>query len=324
MRAPGSVPPPAEAQPATAVVVLNPLSGGGRGVRLRPRIEAAIGAAGIDGAVHVTTEPGHATDLAREAATRGVDIIVAVGGDGTVHEIANGMLDAATPEARTPSLAVVPVGTGNDFAKLLGVYGSIDRALHTIGAGTVRRFDAGRAEWEGGARWFVNAMGTGIDVEVVRQILRHRRLPGALSYVAGLARALVRYRAVPITMRASGQPPFQGSIMTIAVSNGRCVGGTFHICPESQPDDGLFDVCVIRELSLLGSLGTAARIVRGRHVGRPGVTVVRSPLVEIDVDPSGGLFFQLDGELHEPASARTIRLRVCPGVLPVRVASPAS
>lgn len=307
-----------------ALFIVNPAARGGRGSRAEARIEAAVASLDVRARVVRTKAPGGAESLAAEGLRDGFSPVVAVGGDGTVHEIANGMLDAATPEARTPSLAVVPVGTGNDFAKLLGVYGSIDRALHTIGAGTVRRFDAGRAEWEGGARWFVNAMGTGIDVEVVRQILRHRRLPGALSYVAGLARALVRYRAVPITMRASGQPPFQGSIMTIAVSNGRCVGGTFHICPESQPDDGLFDVCVIRELSLLGSLGTAARIVRGRHVGRPGVTVVRSPLVEIDVDPSGGLFFQLDGELHEPASARTIRLRVCPGVLPVRVASPAS
>ena len=308
---------------AAVHVVINPLAGGGQGLRIRERIEQAMAQRGVPCVTSVTEGPRHAVRIAEAAALSGAKIIVAVGGDGTVHEVANGILRARDADPTLPAaLAVVPAGTGNDFAKLLGFHGSVDRAITAICAGPERRFDAGRAEWDGGSCCFVNAMGTGIDVEVVRQIARSRPLPGALNYVAGLVRALARYRPVPLDVTAT-TASFSGRIMTIAVANGRCVGGTFHICPDARPDDGLFDICVIRELSLLGSVAMALRIVRGRHTRQGDVMVFRAAAVDIEVPADAPFFFQLDGELHEPRDARSIRLTILPGALRVRLAPPA-
>ncbi|MCI0435713.1 MAG: diacylglycerol kinase family lipid kinase [Gemmatimonadetes bacterium] len=303
-------------------LVINPRAGGGRALRVRDRLEHALSRRGLRPAVSLTTGPGHAVRIAQQSLLDGERVIVAVGGDGTVHEVANGMLRAAGSRAiEEAALAVVPVGTGNDFAKLLGVYGSIDAALDAIADGPVQRLDAGLAEWEGGSAYFVNAMGTGIDVEVIRQIARHQPLPGALNYVAGLIRALARYRPVAITVRTETST-FDGRIMTIAVANGRSIGGTFQICPAARADDGLFDVCIIRELPLFASLRTAARIVRGTHTALDGVTVLRGACTDIWVAPDTPFFFQLDGELHEPPGVRFVRLTLRPGVLPVRTARP--
>jgi len=301
-------------------VVINPLSGGGHGLRIRERLEQGVANGRAACTISVTGGPRHAVRIAEAAASGGADVVVAVGGDGTVHEVANGILRARAADPTLPvALAVVPTGTGNDFAKLLGVHGSIDTAIAAICAGSDRRFDVGRAAWDGGSCCFVNAMGTGIDVEVVRQITRGRPLPGALNYVAGLMRALVRYRPMPLEVTAE-TASFAGKVMTIAVANGRCVGGTFHICPDAQPDDGLFDICVIRALPLMGSLAMALRIARGRHTRHAAVKMFRAATVDIEVPAGVPFFFQLDGELHEPPAARSIRLTVLPSALPVRVA----
>lgn len=302
------------------VLIFNPVAGRGEAVRRRAAVERILIARGIEFDIRESPTSEATADVAEAAAREGATVIVACGGDGTVNRVATGLLRAREHDATIrAALAVLPLGTGNDFAKLLGIGGSIERAVDVIASGAVHEFDSGIAEWDGGEARFVNAFGTGIDVEVVRQIKR-LSLPAALTYFVGLARALVRYRPLPIRLRTA-EKDIDTSIMMVAVSNGRCVGGSFNICPAAEPDDGLFDVCVIRAVSLAATPALALRIVRGSHGDHPAVEFFRSTDVQIEVGGKHQLFFQVDGELFEPAGARAVRVRILPSSLPVRVAT---
>jgi len=298
-------------------VIVNPTSGGGAGMRMPEHVRTAFVGRAHD--VHLTEGPGHAEELAFAAANDGASRIVAVGGDGTVHEVANGLLRALEQDnALSAALGIVPVGTGNDFVKMLPGTNRRRDALETVLDGTVRRVDVGFARWDGGTEYFVNAAGMGIDVEVVRLLGSHRGTRGALDYVVALLRALRRYRPIPLSIRAETHESSR-RIMIAAVGNGRCVGGTFRICPAAEVDDGLFDVCAVSALPIGASLLTAARILRGTHVGARGVESFRARTVELTVPEGTDLFFQLDGELREPVGAKTLTIEIRPATLPVLV-----
>ena len=304
--------------PKIARVILNPTSGGGRGRRAADAILVGLERRGIQADVVATAAPGQASALARDAAREGVDIVVAAGGDGTVHEVANGLLEAFAEEIEGPVLGILPVGTGNDFAKLVGPLKQLDRSLDILAAGSVRHMDACRALWGDRARWFVNAGGTGIDVEVVRQIIRRRggRTPAVATYLGAVLIALVRYRAVPLRIKMDDRM-VESDTMIVAAANGRCIGGGFWVCPRAEPDDGRFDICIVKRMSYWEALRAIPLILRGVHERHPKVEMHRATRVEIHAMGDDPLFFQLDGELHEPPDARTLVLEMLPGALPV-------
>ncbi len=310
--------------PKIARVILNPTSGAGRGRRSARAILVGLERRGIDARIVATTAPGDGVTLALEAAREGADIVVAAGGDGTVHEVANGLLRALGEGIEAAVLGVLPVGTGNDFAKLVGPSGDLDASLDILADGTLRRFDAGRARWAGARHWFVNGAGTGIDVEVVRQILRRRggRGPAVAKYLSAVLRALARYRPIPLRIRMDGRA-VEGDTMLVAATNGRCIGGGFWVCPDAEPDDGRFDICIVKGTSFLESLRAIPLILRGTHEKHPKVEMHRATRVEIEPLGPDPLFFQLDGELHEPPDARALTFEIVAGALPVLTAAEA-
>jgi YegS/Rv2252/BmrU family lipid kinase len=262
-----------------------------------------------------TNRRGDAIGLAQAAAADGVGMVVAAGGDGTIHEAANGILLAESAGDTAPALAVIPIGTGNDFAKLLA--GGKDRtaAFAAISRAQETRFDVGLVEWEAGSEYFVNGMGTGIDVEVVRQIERLPYMPGTLRYLVGLLRAFVGFRAIPLVIRADGME-IDGKVMIAAIGNGPCLGGGFYLCPDALPDDARFDVCVVREVNVLQIARVLPRILRGTHTTSSVVTMKQAGYIQISTT-GAPLFFHLDGELREPANVREIRVSVRPAALRV-------
>lgn len=282
-------------------VILNPMARNGTGRRLRSVIERALERRRVDFDVVQTEGPGHAIDLARHAAEAGIARVVAAGGDGTVHEVANGVLGATR---RDTAVGLLPIGTGNDFGKMVPGAASFETALETLATGAVAAYDAGCARWDGRSEFFVNAMGTGIDVEVVRGMRRNRFLPGGLIYARALLRALARYTPLAIDIRVDDRTEHR-SIMNLAVCNGPCIGGSFRICPDARPDDGLLDVVIIDEMPILRNARMVPRVVRGTHIGRPGVTALRGRSVRLRIRDDGPLFFQLDGELREATDGRT-------------------
>ena len=302
----------------TARVILNPTSGGGRGRKAAQRILVGLERRGIRGDIAATSAPREASRLALDAARQGVDLVVAAGGDGTVHEVSNGLLDALAEGIEGPVLGVLPVGTGNDFAKLVGPLGDLDGSLDLLANGRVERFDACRAEWGDRTHWFVNAGGTGIDVEVVRQILRRRggSSPAVAKYLAAVLRALVRYRPIPLRIRMDDHV-VESDVMIVAAANGKCIGGGFWVCPAAEPRDGRFDICIVKRTTYWEALRAIPLILRGVHERHPKVEMHRAGRVEIETMGPDPLFFQLDGELHEPPDARRLVFEIMPGALPV-------
>lgn len=301
-------------------VVLNPTARGGAGRRLRAEIERELGRRAVAFEVHETRGPGDAAELARAACRAGSRTVVAAGGDGTVHDVANGILRAADEGvASDVALGIIPIGTGNDFVKVIPGTSTRAAAYDTLAAGHRYPFDAALVRWPGGHEYCLNAAGTGIDVEVVRQIRARSRRHGALVYIGGLLRALRRYRPVHVRIDADGSS-VEARIMMVAVANGTCIGGLFRICPQARPDDGLLDLCVVRALPLLRQPVLAARILRGRHLHEPEVSFGVAREVRIQVLDGTPLFFQLDGELREPHGVDTLSITVQPARLRVLAA----
>lgn len=298
-------------------VVLNPTSGSGAGRRVLPEVKRELDARGIRHRLVLSEFRGHARELAYRAAQEGVAAVVAAGGDGTIHDVANGLLEAGA--GATTALGVIPIGRGNDFVKVLPGTTPRPLAYDTLERARRRAIDVGRVTWEDGGEWFVNAMGTGIDVEVVRQIERIRGLPASLVYVVGLVRALVRYSAIPLFVHSNGQSR-RSEVMLIAVANGTCVGGSFRLTPDASPDDGLLDLCVVDRVGLAGAARVAPRVMRGTHAGMAVVHTHRASEVVIEAAGGDPLFFQLDGELREPEGVRRLRVSVEPGALHVYAA----
>lgn len=290
---------------ASVQVVLNPQSANGRGGQRSTGLIAALRSRGVQAALHPTRAPGHAVELAHMLAEAGAEIVVAAGGDGTVHDVANGILRAGTATA----LAVLPLGTGNDFAKVVPGARNVDRALDTIARHRILRFDVGHAAWAGGEEFFINGMGTGIDVEVVRQIKRLPQLPGPLKYLAGLFRALAVYE--PVSLRATtGAEVLERTVMMMAVGNGVCQGGGFYLTPHAKPDDGLLELCVIDSLPLWQVPVLLPRVLHGTHGSHPAVLMRPVERVRFEARGAAALYFQLDGELREPPKASWLEVAV--------------
>jgi diacylglycerol kinase (ATP) len=304
---------------ATCIVILNPIAGGGAGRRMRRSVERELGRRRVEFEIRETEGTGHAVELADAASRSGVDTVVAVGGDGTVHEVANGLL---TAPPHCAALAAVSVGTGNDFVKVVDGLRPHSRAFDTIAAGASRMVDAGHVTWGGRSEYFVNAMGTGVDVDVARQIARSRRLPGGLVYLSAVPRALVQFRATPLRAWVDGAEVFDARTMMLAVGNGRSVGGMFRLFPDASPTDGLLDVCIIDEVRGIAILRPLAALLRGTHARMPVVHTHRGRVIELELPAGTPLHFQLDGELREGGSAHRLRIELNPAALRVATAAP--
>jgi diacylglycerol kinase (ATP) len=275
-------------------IILNPMARYGAGRRLRSSIERLLDRQGVPFDVIETEGPGHAAELAHEAASQGISRIVAAGGDGTVHEVANGIVSV---HASGVAMGLIPIGTGNDFVKMLPGVRTREDAVRALATGTPAPVDVGIASWGGRTEYFINAMGTGIDVEVVRQMRRSSVVPGAIIYVSALLRALASYHPLHVAITVDGYRVSE-RIMNLAVCNGPSIGGSFRICPDANPADGQLDICLISEMPVLRNARMVPRVLRGTHVDQPGVTMMRGTAVTIRLPSGGPLHFQLDGELR--------------------------
>jgi diacylglycerol kinase (ATP) len=257
-----------------------------------------------------TDRPGHGVELAARAVQAGARCVVAVGGDGTVHEVANGLLQGGGPA----TLGVVPIGTGNDFAKLTGVYrhGPAGAVRRLVTARTVA-FDVGRVLDE----YFVNSAGVGFGAEVVRVRNAMPGLSGFLSYLVPVLRAFARFRPPRLEVRASGFGE-TGYMMMVEICNGTTAGGSYRFAPAALPGDGRLDVCVVRRVSLARFLLALPRVMRGTHGTMREVAMLQTRSVTVR-SLDGPLVLHLDGELREPA-ARECTVHVQPGRLSVLVA----
>lgn len=208
----------------TTVLLVNPAAGRGRGARVAAEAVRAARRAWPDVECCRTGAPGDGVRLAAQAATAGALRVLVVGGDGSVHEAANGLLSAGVPEL--PPLGVVPVGTGNDFARAVGTTRlQPAAAVAALAAGRVARFDAGRV----GEEWFVNSMGIGFDADTARRANRLRRLKGFATYLVAVAQTLADIHMLRITAAWDGGH-HQGEALLIELGNNDSTGGDSGWC----------------------------------------------------------------------------------------------
>jgi diacylglycerol kinase (ATP) len=251
---------------ARVAVVANPAAGRGRGGRALATVQTLAAARGVPLEVWATTRPGEAADLAAEAAADGASVVVALGGDGTVRDVAEGLLRAASG----PALGVIPVGTGNDLARTLGLPRDPAAAFDLAVGEREQPLDA----WLWNQTPFVNVAGVGLDAAVAEVVnSRFRRLRGPLPYIAGMLAVLPRFRPFPLEVRGP-EGEWSGRAWLAAFGNGACYGGGMRIAPAARTDDGLLSVVVVGEVSRLELLRQFPRIFAGTHVSHPRVATL--------------------------------------------------
>lgn len=291
------------------VLVVNPRAGAGRAERWLPRLSRALREAGASFDVARTSGPGDATAIVREALGRGMRGIAVVGGDGTLNEAVNGFFDeAGRPVASDAWLGPLSCGTGGDFRRTLGSTNLGLRADRIEALATrmlwarPRAIDVGWLEFVGhdgrpARRAFLNIASFGVGGIIDRLVNDAPKwMGGTPAFLLGTLRALRTYEPQRVRLALDDEPPRQTRIVNIAVANGRFFGGGMMIAPQATIDDGLFDVVGL-EMSVRESLALAARIYRGTHLGREGISFGRARRVHAEpVSEGDPVLLDVDGE----------------------------
>lgn len=287
--------------PRTTVIV-NPQSQGGRlGKRWREVAETLGRAFPFDEAV--TTGPGDATLLVREALRKGAERIVAIGGDGTLNEVVNGFFDGGEPIAPEASLALVPYGTGGDFRKTIDMPKDLAQAAAVIAKNHRTKIDLGKLTYttrsgDRAVRMFANIASFGASGVVVRRVNESRKkLGGRLTFLLETGRTTWSYTNQRVQMVFDGAERVDATVNTVAVANGRYFGGGMMVAPQAELDDGAFDVISIGDLGFRELLTSGRRLYNGTHLSLDKVSRRRAKVVEVEpVDPGALIELDVDGE----------------------------
>lgn len=266
-------------------VVLNPMAGRGRGRRSAQRIKDLLSARRLDYTLWTAQRAGEAGALARQAVDQGAAVVVAAGGDGTLNEALNGIFGSPA------SLGILPLGTGNDFARHVGIPADLDQAVEVLTSGTHRRVDVGECN----GRYFLNIAGCGFDAVVAERVnAGYRMLHGTPAYLAAVAQSLASYRPAHMVIQAD-QERLESDVMLCSIANTQSYGGGMRIAPGASIEDGLLDVCVVRQVGRLEFLRAFPRVFRGTHVDHPKFAHFTAHSVTIQSDVP--LPVLIDGEV---------------------------
>ncbi|MFD5872354.1 diacylglycerol kinase [Streptomyces sp. NPDC060322] len=288
---------------------VNPTAGSGRGARAAQPAASALRDAGFSVRTVLGEDADDALRRAREAVAGGTGALIAVGGDGMMSLALQAVAGTSTP------LGAVAVGTGNDFARALGLpvrdpAAAGRLAAEALKAGTARTIDLGRV----GERWFGSVLASGFDSRVNDRGNRMRWVGGRFKYDLAILAELAAFRPIPYRVRLDGGPVTEIEATLIAVGNGTSYGGGMRICADAVMDDGLFDVTVVGDCSRTTLLKVFPKVYRGTHLGHPVVTVHR--VSSIELASAGGTAYA-DGE---PLGALPLTATCVPGA--VRVLAP--
>lgn len=271
------------------LLIVNPVAKHGETSKLLPAIERLL--ASLDHDTVVTEHPGHAAQIAREA--QGYSNVVACGGDGTVHEVLNGLMSHSS-ETR-PALGVLPTGSGNDTRRTLGISEDLTEAALALATGERRRFDVGVCN----GIFFNNSFAAGLDAKVTAKAVEYKVTTGRSGlwlYLTALLHVLFNDLAsFPMRISFDGGPAEEHDTLIIAITHGPTYGGGFFITPDAVPDDALFDVCMIDPLSLPQALMRLPFVILGKHTNMKVVHMSRHESVTIECDSA--LPAQIDGEV---------------------------
>lgn len=296
------------------LAIVNPASGPARARGRWTQFAEALESAGVALEVAHTTGPHDGARIARDAVLGGRRRLLAAGGDGSVNDVVNGLMEAGLDDPSTVTLGVVPTGTGNDWARSLGLSRDPATLAAAVAAGRtllhdVGRVDGPRIEGCGGAtpgrHWFVNVAGAGLDAAASAAV--PRPVTSTFTYLRVALRELVAWRSPRFRVDADGAV-LRERLLLAFVANARYCGNRMLVAPQARLDDGLFEVIAIREVGVLRALPKLAKLYRGTLAGDPLVWQRRAAVVEIDAEPATHV--QADGQIAGTTPARfTLRPR---------------
>jgi YegS/Rv2252/BmrU family lipid kinase len=297
------------------LVIYNPTAGHGRAKKYWPKLRQGLSDAGLEFDIAVTSAPMEATLLAERAASKYSSVIV-VGGDGTIHEVVNGLL-RASDEGETIALGVVPLGNGDDFAKVIPPETAIgdkvfgwNEAVDKIANGKTKLFDVGRMvgdkllqDQDNNPQYFMNGMDIGFGAQAT---LNFNKLPSFISgmsaYLVAIMKTMIDYHIPSVSIKIDDQESIEQSTTMTAITNGRCFGSGFWVCPQAQVDDGLLDVMSTGSVGRLEILRLIPKIMKGTHINEPIISSHRARRVVI----KSKQFFvvEADGEIPYPQTKK--------------------
>ncbi len=309
------------------LIIANPASANGSTGLRWSGIEAHLRSEGLKFDVKLTEAPGHAIDLVKQAGDAGVSTLVCAGGDGTVNEVVNGLM--AIEDSRRPALAIIPCGTGTDFARGLNLPRDLDGIAGMLSAGKTRSIDVGRVSFvragQALSRHFINIAGLGFDGEVSDVVNRQSKRGGSAAYFFTVFKVLAGYQnkraRITLTEPDNNERVLDDAFNLIAVCNGRYFGGGMLVSPHSDPFDGHFHVIVIKAMSRAEFAANFPKVYRGTHLSHQKVSEYRVSEVRVDLPPlplgegrgeGVRMFLEAEGELFGEAPAH---FRVLPGAL---------
>lgn len=303
-----------------AKLIVNPMSARGKMTQRWSHIQQVLRMEQFHYEATFTQGRGHAVELTRAAIQAGFDLIVAVGGDGTLNEVVNGMVDAsgkvANPEA---VLGVISTGTGSDFARTAGIPRDVaEAARHLARATGISPLDIGELNYDSGgrqvSRYFANVAGMGFDAEVVERTERGgKRGGGTLPYLSTLVSTISAYRNKDVDLCIDDRE-LQGRMNSIVVCNGKYFGGGMRVGPNATLDDGFLDVVLIGDMNALEVIVNTRKIYNGTHLQLQKVSEYRARTVI--VKPRQRMMIQADGELIGEGAAT---FHIHPAALKLRV-----
>ncbi len=265
------------------VVIFNPAAGRGKTAPLRAEAERLLGSAWE---WRPTERPGHAVELARQAASEQQPVVAAFGGDGTVGDVARGILGSES------ALGIIPMGTGNDVARNLGLPLDLEVACRTLAVGKTRRVDMGSIN----GTPFLNNAGLGFDacvMQVMNTSIRFVR--GMPAFALAVLKMFPGFQAFSLTVTVDGGEPRTLSAMMLSVLNGTMYGAGMKACPDGVMDDGELDVMIIKAMPKPKLLALFPKVIAGQHVGHPAVELLRARRLTITCDPPQPL--NVDGDV---------------------------
>lgn len=282
--------------------ILNPTAGRGRGQLALGLIKEVLDKAPVTYDVDLTTRSGEATELARKAAQEGYDVVVAAGGDGTVNQVVNGLVGSEVP------MAVLPCGTGNDFAAMIGMSKDLRVCLQQIVEGNVIHIDLCRVN----DRYFISSVGAGFDGQVAHTVnKKFKRLRGMAVYLLGVFTTIFSYKGHHVKLTVDDQTQ-EFDALLVAVTNSRTYGGGLNITPNALLDDGLLDICTARMMKPLEISMSLPRLLKGTHAKIKKIGFCQGKQVELQSDTP--MCCQIDGEVILTDS---LKMEILPQVFPI-------
>ncbi len=289
-------------------LIVNSGAGRGRGAKVLAEVRRIlIDHEGDRLLVQETAAPGHATELAESAAREGCPKVLVLGGDGTIAEVANGLVGTGV------QLGILSVGTGNDLARSLGLpYNDVASALRVVRAGRVKAMDVGCDQ----GRYFLTALGVGYPALVARETNQLRWVKGSPAFFVAVYKALRQMKAVPVRITLD-EAEIRMKCSSILVHNTSFTGGGLKMAPEASVDDGLFDVVLIDEIGRLDLMLNFPRVYSGSHLDHPHFFLHHTRRIRIEADPPIRKMY--DGD---PGGWTPVDASVIPGALNVFVPAP--